>query len=160
MFIGNGPSVSSNCYAIYPNCTWTNSDANLTNATTGFDGVSGERSQVTPGLVTNGLSNVFLAGEKFLDPQQYNTGVNGGDNTTALAGNGPNADRWVANILQRDATGLDNVAAGANWFGSAHSQGAHFVFCDGSVKLINYNIDLTTYQNLGSRNSGTVFEVP
>ncbi len=24
------------------------------------------------------------------------------------------------------------------------------------MKLINYNIDLTTYQNLGSRNSGTV----
>ncbi len=65
----------------------------LTNATTGFDGVSGERSQVTPGLVTNGLSNVFLAGEKFLDPQQYNTGVDGGDNRL----------RWPATARTRTA---------------------------------------------------------
>ena len=153
IFTGFGPGVSSNCYSTYPACQWSNSNASA------FDGISGERSQVTPGLITNGQSNVFLAGEKFLDPGQYNTGADGGDNSTALAGNGQNTDRWTSNILQRDATGLSTPSVGASWFGSAaHSQGCHFVFCDGSVKLINYSINATTYLNLGSRNSGNVSE--
>ena len=39
-------------------------------------------------------------------------------------------------------------------FGSAHPQGLHFVFCDGHVQLISYQIDMPTYQNLGVRNDG------
>jgi len=37
-------------------------------------------------------------------------------------------------------------------FGSPHATGVNFVFCDGSVHLISYGIDQTTYSNLGSRN--------
>ena len=131
----------------------------LTNANTGFNGISGERSQVTPGGVTNGSSNVFLAGEKFFaNTGNYNTGTDVGDNTTALTGNGPNCNRWVFDILERDGSTPPGGSTGADMFGSAHSQGVHFLFCDGSVRLINYSINSAIYVNLGSRNSGIISE--
>ena len=40
-------------------------------------------------------------------------------------------------------------------FGSAHPQGVQFVFCDGAVKLLSFQIDFKTYQSLGVRNDGT-----
>jgi prepilin-type N-terminal cleavage/methylation domain-containing protein/prepilin-type processing-associated H-X9-DG protein len=39
-------------------------------------------------------------------------------------------------------------------FKSAHSGGAQFVFCDGSVHFLNEAIDHTTYQALGDRRDG------
>ena len=44
-------------------------------------------------------------------------------------------------------------------FGSAHTQGGQFVFCDGSVKLLSFSISFATYQSLEVRNDGTVSEV-
>src|SRR6478672_8754401 len=43
-------------------------------------------------------------------------------------------------------------------FGSAHPQGAQFVFCDGHVQLLSYHINYATYRSLGVRNDGTVSE--
>jgi hypothetical protein len=39
-------------------------------------------------------------------------------------------------------------------FWSYHPQGTLFVYVDGSTHFINYNIDLTTYQSLSTRNGG------
>lgn len=47
--------------------------------------------------------------------------------------------------------GCTNLAAR-----SAHVGGAHLVFADGSVHFISENIDVTTYQALGSRAGGEV----
>jgi prepilin-type N-terminal cleavage/methylation domain-containing protein/prepilin-type processing-associated H-X9-DG protein len=144
-----GPPFNSNPYTTFT--TWASARPDLLS----FTGISGERSQIAPGNVVNGLSNVFLAGEKFLNPANYSTGSDPLDNTTALTGMGANTNRFTYNPLTRDVSGLVNDPPG---FGSAHSQGAHFVFCDGSVKMISYTIDPATYQNMGSRNSGTVSE--
>jgi prepilin-type N-terminal cleavage/methylation domain-containing protein/prepilin-type processing-associated H-X9-DG protein len=152
MFIGTGPNPSNNCFNIYPNCAWSNPDQSL------FDGVSGERSEVTPGQITDGLSNVFLAGEKLLNPQMYYTGLDGADNSSAFEGNDWDVDRWVTAAPMRDTPSVGGNGIGEAWFGSPHSQGVHFVFCDGSVKMISYQIDLPTYQSLGVRNDGTYSE--
>ncbi len=39
-------------------------------------------------------------------------------------------------------------------FGSAHWAGCHFAFCDGSVRMLNYTVDSTTFGYLGSRRDG------
>ncbi len=39
-------------------------------------------------------------------------------------------------------------------FGSAHSAGCFFVFCDGRVKMINYQIDRSIHKRLGNRQDG------
>ena len=41
---------------------------------------------------------------------------------------------------------------------SWHPGGAMFVFADGSVHFLPYEIDLLTYQNLGDRNDGQVID--
>ena len=152
-FWAPGPLVSYNCYALYPNCPWTNSDLST------FDGVVSERSEVRACDVGDGLSNVFLAGEKYLAPDLYQTGADVGvsysENHSAIQGNGWETDRLVVYGPMRDQPATELISFR---FGSVHSQGTHFVFCDGAVKMINYQIDFATFQSLGVRNDGTLSE--
>jgi prepilin-type processing-associated H-X9-DG protein len=41
-------------------------------------------------------------------------------------------------------------------FGSAHADGRHFTFVDGSVRSISYEIDDRTHRRLAHRADGTV----
>lgn len=45
-------------------------------------------------------------------------------------------------------------------FGSKHTGGANFAFCDGSVRFLDQNIDAVIYGRLGSRNGGDTVQVP
>lgn len=45
-------------------------------------------------------------------------------------------------------------------FSSAHPSGAHFLIGDGSVRIINDQIDVTVYQGLSTRNGGEVAPIP
>jgi prepilin-type processing-associated H-X9-DG protein len=151
-FLGAGPPYdqshfTSSCYTTYPNCGWSNSDASLAS----MNGVSSERSEVSQ--IPDGQSNVFFAGEKSLDPSLYYTGSDGADNDSCLEGNDWDVNRWVMTGFPpvRDTKGANDCSTG---FGSAHPAGLHFVFCDGSVKLLSYSINFATYQCLGVRNDG------
>lgn len=177
--INGGPpfSPSTGLCTNYPNCVWSNPDQS------GFTGVSGERSQVTQ--IPDGESNVFLAGEKYLNPNAYYTATVWtitattpgafGDAGSCLEGHDNAIARWVSQVPGvgaglsypnyfvplRDAAIVPSVISGpTSYFGSAHPAGVNFVFCDGSVKLVSYLVDPPTYQSLGGRNDGTVAELP
>jgi prepilin-type N-terminal cleavage/methylation domain-containing protein/prepilin-type processing-associated H-X9-DG protein len=153
--LGYGPGDGLACYTKYPKCQWS------TNPGT-FNGVTTERSEITPGIITDGLTNVFFAGEKYLNPDNYTTGTDPADDHSALVGNSVVINRWVGQsppvTLMRDSRGVPPTTTASFNFGSPHTQGVNFVFCDGSVRNISYQIAPLVYQSLGVRDDGTPSE--
>jgi prepilin-type N-terminal cleavage/methylation domain-containing protein len=124
------------------NAAWTNTE----------NGIIYLRSQVLPAHITDGLSNTFAIGEKYLDPDEYLNGSAPADNDAAYEGHDWDILRWAyqQDPPIPDTAGVDNSTA----FGSAHSAGVYFLFCDGAVRLITYGVDPTIYSRLGGRNDG------
>lgn len=117
--------------------------------------------------VTDGTSNVVLAGEILLVPDPddrrgayFMTGWDSANVTVALRDtpNSPLPDTGRAQII-KDVPFAPAVNA-STWFRvnarSQHKGGAQFALVDGSVRFISANIDLTTYRNLGNRDDGNV----
>jgi len=110
--------------------------------------------------VTDGLSNTYLAGEKYINPDNYI--VSHGDSGTGHSWN-HGCDWDVIRIAKRNSVlyppmqDQPGYTAGV-FFGSAHSNGCHMAFCDGSVRMISYTIDPETHCCLGERNDGMVID--
>jgi prepilin-type processing-associated H-X9-DG protein len=123
------------------------------------NGLASLRSQVRHGQISDGLSNTYCVGEKYLIPDHYINGMNGADNTSMYQGYDWDVNRWgnsTADLLpQQDRPGLDNWKI----FGSAHAGGSNIVFCDGSVHQISYAIDGEMHRRLTSRNDGLPVEI-
>jgi prepilin-type processing-associated H-X9-DG protein len=116
--------------------------------TAGFDGVVFQRSVIRmPGDIPNGTSNVYMLGEKYLNPDAYYTGTDGGDNENMYVGFDNDISRCSVNVPMQDKRGYGNTFI----WGSNHVGGLNMVFCDGSVRVISYSIDLPTHQAQGSR---------
>jgi prepilin-type N-terminal cleavage/methylation domain-containing protein len=117
---------------------------------TNFTGVSYQRSKVKASQVTDGLSKTFLVGEKYLTPDDYWNGINGGDNKCLLAGHGADSGRCTLNPPLKDRPLLND------WdiFGSAHQDSISMSMCDGSVRRINYDVDPVVFRAQGSVSGG------
>jgi prepilin-type processing-associated H-X9-DG protein len=139
-----GPGPKSYAEGDRPDYKWNDSSM--------LNGVSFLRSEIKPHDVTDGLSKTYLIGDKYLDPRSYQTGLDGGDNETAMNGFDNDTNRTGGENYgpRRDQSGF----VSAFIWGSAHPQGAHFVFCDGSVHLISYDIDPFTHARLCDRHDG------
>jgi len=125
-------------------------------------GISYGGSQVTAAMVTDGLSNTYLLGEKYLDPDYYYSGDDGSDNETMFIGYDNDIGRtaycpvpcpvplppgtYVATPMQDTSGNSDGLR-----FGSAHPNSCNMSFCDGSVQAISYSIDPETNRRLGNR---------
>ena len=106
--------------------------------------------------ITDGCSNTYLLGEKYLNPDADCTGQDPGDNAAALVGDNENVARWTFLPPLRDAPGY-----AARWrFGSSHPSGFSMAFCDGAVKLIDFAIDPKIHRSLGNRKDGQPTENP
>ena len=105
--------------------------------------------------IEDGSSQTYLLGEKNIDPQHYRDGVDQGDDQLLWVGHDRDIVRWTDLPPKQDTPGVSYT-----WnFGSSHSTGCYFAFCDGSVRLIHYNIDKETHRRLGNRQDGLVVEL-
>jgi prepilin-type N-terminal cleavage/methylation domain-containing protein/prepilin-type processing-associated H-X9-DG protein len=122
-------------------------------------GISSMRSHVKMADITDGASNTFLIGDKYIDSACYNDGTDMGDNDTAYGGDELDLLRWTGYYgaagvnLPRQDTHVEGVVDGysVQWFGSAHSGGLNMSMCDGSVRWVSYAIDPEVYRRLGNR---------
>ncbi len=156
LIFGEGPTLS--CLATFPACDWKFQNSTYTNAQLlarqrkYFNGVISVRSEIRPAQVVDGTSHTVLVAEKYLNPNKYETGDDGSDDSSMYQGHDKDVSR-VFNKLDaflpfQDTPGFDT---GSHRFGSTHAGGFQGVLCDGSVRLIAYDIDPETYQGLGTR---------
>jgi prepilin-type N-terminal cleavage/methylation domain-containing protein len=122
--------------------------------------------------ITDGLSNTFLFGESYTDPD--------------FVKDGNGMDYWSIGSPQTDPCRCDGGTGGTEFsevvgttivqpnairinpslngrllelaFGSYHPGGLMMSKCDGSVEFISNEIDMTVYQALSSRNGGEIID--
>ena len=115
--------------------------------------------------ITDGTSNTMLYGEKYVEPDKYETGTDPGDNQCMYSGWDWDVNRWgggsrfdpslnaeLIAIPSPDRLGLENYGT----WGSAHAGGYNAVFCDGSVVNISFDADPGVLANLCNRFDGQV----
>ncbi len=119
-----------------------------------FNGMFHYGSRIKMAKVRDGTSNTYLIGEKSLTPERYENGQSAADDDGMFQGHDWDIVRTGYEPLFQDRPGLNS-----DWsFGSAHVAGCNFVFADGSVHLINYNIDPETHRRLSNRQDGLVID--
>lgn len=104
--------------------------------------------------IRDGVSNTYLVGEKYINPDNYEDGGDGADNLSMYQGQDWDVSRWTADPPLQDRPGVLEL----NRFGGVHSGGVNFVFCDGSVHSINWGIDPLAHRHLGNRSDGQVID--
>lgn len=119
-------------------------------------GVSFRRSAVSLEKITDGTSKTYLIGEKYVSPLFYYSGKHGAENETWCTGY--NNDNF-RNAYHPPAQDTENRITGENnRFGSAHNGIWLMSFCDGSVHVMDFEIDLPTHRRLANRMDGFVVE--
>jgi prepilin-type processing-associated H-X9-DG protein len=134
--VAGGPQSLAEGDTVYP---WA--------PTWAFNGVVYLRSETRPADVTKGLANVYLFGEKYLNPANYDTGLDSGDNENLYTGFNNDINRVTFDPPQRDRRNLSNARA----FGSPHPGGFNMAMCDGSVRVIDYSIAPSLFREAGDR---------
>jgi prepilin-type processing-associated H-X9-DG protein len=134
----------------------------------GLNGISFRRSEVGARQVTDGISNTYSIGEKHVPYYVYESGEvvpdeierhreYGGDRMPWVLGYSYGTTRFAVSSPEHDQYVSERVSTHAgNLFGSAHGSGAHIAFCDGSVRVVEYNIDRGIHAARANRSDGTI----
>lgn len=144
--VSHTPSSTSG----FPNASFTNIDKLC-------DGITHARSAVGRRKISDGASNTYLIGEKYINPDAYSTGQDGGDNQSFYAGHDCDSVRWTYGpstpsqyAVRRDRSGVNYSYA----YGASHAGTFGMSLCDGSAHRMSYKVDAIIHRNLGSRNDG------
>lgn len=144
--------VDSVSLDVDPGYSWESDTSTYLNK---MNGICFERSELNMKRITDGTSKTYMVGEKWMWHEDYDTGLDQGDNEPAFTGNNVDTIRMVyqgrplSPDTQRTEEGYDC------WkFGSAHTGGFNMSFCDGSVSFIGLDIDPYLHVIQGVRNDG------
>ncbi len=118
-----------------------------------FSGILYDKSTLKLKDISDGLSNTFMVGEKYLSPNNYMNGADAADNENLYVGFDNDNSRSSGSSYfppRQDSKLIANI----QFWGSAHPGGFNMVMCDGSVRVIQYSIDQSSFRYLGSRFDG------
>lgn len=113
-------------------------------------------SEISQGMVTDGTTNTFLIGEKYVKPQWYEKpGDPADDNGVFIGFDADNNRATGKDSSLAPAQDSDDYSPNSATFGSTHNTSFGMVMCDGSVQRVGYEIELGIYSKLGHRADGT-----
>jgi prepilin-type processing-associated H-X9-DG protein len=124
-----------------PGFAWPPVNEITSNPEFAFTGISHLRLGAPLRWIRDGASCTYLAGEKFLDPKLYENGESLGDNDSLYTGFCSDNHRFATLKLPLGS----DVSASSDTddqlrFGGPHPAGVNFVYCDGSVRLLEFNV--------------------
>ena len=124
---------------------------NVNNST----GITFQRSTIGFAAITDGTSNTVMIGEKHLFDENYENGMDPGDDMSFLCGDDFDMQRWT-NLppIPDSDPGVDERQVTS--FGSAHNGGLNMANVDASTRFVSFDVDEVVYQNQGNRSDGTV----
>jgi len=96
--------------------------------------------------IARGTTNVVMFGEKYMNTLHYLDGKDLGDNEGMYIGCDNDILRCTHNPPMQDTVADDTFR-----FGSAHPSGCNVAMCDGSIRVINYDIDTKVFYLMGDR---------
>ncbi|HEX2476068.1 MAG TPA: DUF1559 domain-containing protein, partial [Lacipirellulaceae bacterium] len=115
--------------------------------------------------IEDGTSHTMLLAEKYV-PSNVKEGSAWGDNfgwtaaarwdTLRFSRARPRNDTPLSELQDDTRGGI--VCNGCDMFGSSHPGGFNAAFCDGSTRVINYDIELDVLRALSNRKDGRVFD--
>ena len=111
-----------------------------------YDGVFGRKSETKITDITRGSSNQLMIGEKYLDPNNYTNGADGGDNECMYTGLNNDVYRTTYDPPLQDRRGVGSTTR----FGSAHVGGVNVVQADGAVRTITFTVDGVVWREYGN----------
>lgn len=112
-----------------------------------MSGISFLRSEIATNQILDGTSKTYLIGERYLDPLQYETGLDGADNETWCTGyNNDNYRSTISPPLQDTPR-----VSSDNRFGGIHSGVFFMAYGDGHVEGVSFNIEPRVHRTRGHR---------
>jgi prepilin-type N-terminal cleavage/methylation domain-containing protein len=113
-------------------------------------GIIANASEFRIGDITDGTTNTYLIGEKYLNPFSYENGQDIGDDQTVYSGDERDVVRFTRAAARQDQPGFIQ-----DWiFGSAHVGAMNMALCDASVRTISYAIEPQVHRWLSNRADG------
>jgi hypothetical protein len=106
--------------------------------------------------VTDGTSYTLCVGEKYLAQVLWKTGEDRADNENMYVGYDNDTYRSTHAIYHPP---LHDQPRLIQWtYGSAHHAGFQAVFCDGSTRMITFQIDQEVFRIIGNRHDNQVVD--
>jgi prepilin-type N-terminal cleavage/methylation domain-containing protein len=153
-YAGNGGmggiGVTTNLYFPAHPGAWTNQNGTVIPSGINAPG-DAKPNRLGKGDIPDGPSYTLLVGERNFNRLRMADATQQDENNGYVAGYSWDTIRWAYDIPAKDR---DDMSDSDTRFGSSHPSITQFVYCDGSIKAINYSIDLITFQQLSHREDG------
>ena len=121
-------------------------------------GVVFRGSMMRPAHLRDGMSNVYLLGERFIQRGQSQTSSSIGNEHSWLVGFDDDSIRFTAAAPEGDSDSVTSSFEGR--FGGGHAGVFPMAMADGSVHMLPFDITLSVHQMLGNRRDGQVAMLP
>lgn len=126
-----------------------------------FTGVISAHEYISIGDIVDGTSSTYMMGEKWVWPGEYHQAgpKDVGDDQGIYTSDERDTVRYALVSPRQEKQG-EPYNDGYTWnFGSTHAGGANMGMCDGSVRMIGYDVDLVrVHKRLANREDGGVVD--